>query len=659
MIRRLRFAWLIPAIIVAAKVLPLSAAEEAIISPAPAGTPGTVVADGLPVTGGRAYILHWMMNVEGERAWRFKAEFAGIQVHYLDGAGEPIGAVLRHTHCYRTLGWQRAWMLVEPPAETRSLRVAFAIESNEALPGRFLVRDMELGDLEQPPTAGDGQAVLQIDVTDAEGNTTPARLYVTDSDGTAHVPPFAYAFTLGAQCFYLPDPRLGRMVLPPGTYTVRAMQGFEHAIAVETVTLAPGEVRDVELRLQRQFDYAASGWWSGDHHTHLFRHGSSVYPMMNLHDVYRIGQAEGMSYLPFMGEDKLCGPERGFRAPGFIGFATAEVTRDTWGHVCPIGVNEWPSFDNYHDLWPMNYDWIFAANERGGAMAYAHPYSRMRDVGVLAHIGNFDGGHGARGYPIDAALGAEFTLDMLTMEADSAPYEVKLRDYMRLLNTGPRIGVSGSTDFHADQGRQPIGGLRTYVHANALEWPDIATAYREGRTFATNGPLVTLAGDGMDVGETVSLDAPGDVTVHVTAQSLWGVEGVEIWQDGMLTAMLAASNGRVDQQIAIPIRRGGWVLAIVKGRAVSEVMAAPEGNAMVDGQYAITSPVYLDVAGHPPSTAPEAAAYFLEWIDAVESGFIAACARARADGRPVPSDNQEVVISRLNDARGYFRDHLD
>ncbi|MCL4692625.1 MAG: CehA/McbA family metallohydrolase, partial [Candidatus Hydrogenedentes bacterium] len=266
--------------------------------------------------------------------------------------------------------------------------------------------------------------------------------------------------------------------------------------------------------------------------------------------------------------------------------------------------------------------------------------------------------HGARGYPIDAALGARFTLDMLTLESDSAPYEVKLRDYMRLLNCGARIGVSASTDFHVDQAREPIGGMRTYVDAEALEWPEIAEAYREGRTFATNGPLVSVSVNGAGIGETVNLGAPGEISVQVTAQSIWGIDSVELWQDGSLVAMLAASNGRVDEQITLPVQRSGWLLAIVKGPAAPEVMNAPEGNAMVEGQYAITSPVYLDVAGVPLARAPEAAQYFLEWIDVVESGFLAACARVAPEGSPVPRERQETVLKRLETAREFYREHL-
>jgi hypothetical protein len=641
-----------------AAVLHTEPADPFIISPAPAGGPATVVVDRMPVTGGHTYVLHWSMNVEGEREWRFRAEFAGTSVDFLDDAGQIVRTVQRHSHCYRSLGWQKAWLLLEAPETARRLSASFSIVSYEALPGRFLVGDFDLTDLNTAPELGPGEAALIVEVLDDSGQSTPARVYVTDTDGNGHLPPFAYAVTQGLPCFYLSDPRLGAMAVPSGDYTIRAMKGFEYEVAEESVILAPGEVRTVTLRLKRRFDLTAVGWWSGDHHAHLFRHGSSIYPMMNLDDVYRIAQAEGLDYLPFMGEDKVTDATRDYRVPGFIGFATAEETHDTWGHVCPIGVAAWPRFDNYHDLWPMNYDWIVAANDAGGAMVYAHPYSRMRDVGVFGHIGDFDAGHGARGYPIDAALGVPFTIDMLTQESESAPYEVKLRDYMRLLNTGLRIGVSASTDFHVDQAREPIGGVRTYAQAETLGWPPLAKAYREGRTFATNGPLVSLSVNGAGIGDTADLREPGEVDVHVIAQSLWGIGGVEIWQDGALVAMLSALNGRIDKHIALPVNRSGWLLAIVKGRAVPEVMNSPEGNAMVDGQYAITSPVYLEVEGIPQAKDAEAAAYFLKWIDVVESGFNAACTRVASEGNPVPQDRRAIVLRRLDSAREFYGLHL-
>lgn len=535
-----------------------AAAEQFLVNPAPAGTPPTRVLGEAAIEPDHRYALAWTMKVEGEKSWRFRADFAGIHLHFKDSAGTIVGSRAFHTHCWQTVDWQPAWVLFGTPPDATSLDAYFSIISDQPLPGRFLVRDFRLEELDDRlATARPDAAWLDVTVYDEFGVPTPARIYVRDAQGRAYAPDYAFTYDLGGPCFYLQDPTVGIIKVPPGAYEVRVMKGFEYAMLQATVHVSGGEGIRPQLRLERRFNLAERGWHSGDHHTHLFRHGGSAYPMMNLEDVYTVAKAEGLRFLPFMGEDKI--------APGasvtvereFIGLATSELTRDLWGHLCPIGVRSWPPFEEHGELWPMNLDWIEAANRAGGAIAYAHPYSRLRREGLLEPIARPESGHVARELPIDLASGQPFTIDLLTKEDGEADFELKLRDYMRLLNLGFRVGVSGSTDFHLDQGRQPIGGMRTYVHADKLDWPSVAGAYREGCTFATNGPLVIFSANDRGPGDTVALDSPGDVTYRVEAYSLWPLDSVHIWQNGEEVAAFPARDGAVDEAFTVPCERSG------------------------------------------------------------------------------------------------------
>src|SRR5690606_30493413 len=129
------------------------------------------------------------------------------------------------------------------------------------------------------------------------------------------------------------------------------------------------------------------------------------------------------------------------------------------------------------------------------------------------------GGHVAREFPIDVALGLHCTVDLLAKEDKGDDFEVKLRDVMRLYNLGFRFGITGSTDFHVDQAREPIGGIRTYAKAQ-LRWDAIAAAYRDGATFATNGPLLRFTAGGKDIGGTLRVARPGEIECTVQAESL-------------------------------------------------------------------------------------------------------------------------------------------
>ncbi|MBM3290708.1 MAG: hypothetical protein FJY92_11205, partial [Candidatus Hydrogenedentes bacterium] len=235
------------------------------VSPTPSLDRAAVILPTTPVAPGREYLLAWEMRVEGEKAWRFRANFAGVTVRF-NGAEEYTPASIeKQTSCWQTLDWQRAWMTIDPSPGTQSVDATMAIESKEGLPGRFRVRNVRLIDLGEPLPLRDGEGELRVSVVDGNGKDTPARVYIVDASGNGVVPPYTYAYTQGTRCFELIDPRLARLALPAGRYTVRAMKGFEHAIASETVEVRAGQRHAVVLAMRKKFDQWMEQWRSTDH----------------------------------------------------------------------------------------------------------------------------------------------------------------------------------------------------------------------------------------------------------------------------------------------------------------------------------------------------------------------------------------------------------
>lgn len=588
-----------------------ASAEWVTITPGLPGAGSKVIFESSSVAPG-TYWLVWDMRVEGEKPWRFRAAFAGLRVRMFGAGHDPIAKEFP-TSCWQTLDWQRAWIGVDVPQGRDTLVVDMAIESEESLPGRFRVRNVRL--------VPQSDANLRLTVRDESGAEIAARVYALTPDGSGVAPEFTYAYTQGTRCFHAAS-RTTALRLPPGTYTLRAYKGFEYAPAETTVEIVGERTADVELVMTKRYDWAARGWWSGDHHTHLYRHGGTLYPMMTLEDVCAIAQAEGLAFLPFQGVgrawERLPMPEVRGR---FIACATHELTRDFWGHICPVGYTGAPKAEMRLNSWPPNRLLIEEIIEGGGAVAYAHPYGPLRAGSEFASVADAGAGLIAREWPINVALGVPCTIDILAKEDARGEFALKLRDYMRLLNLGYRCGVSGSTDFHLDQGREPIGGLRTYVRAESLAWDHVARAYNEGKTFATNGPLIDLRVNELGPGDTVRLDGPGETRVSIDAASIWGIKGVELWVNGEPVKKIAAENGSVRRQLSLNIAGSGWLLAVVNGAAIPEVMSSPEGKPCVSGQYAITSPIYIEVKGRPLRPDVEAAAYFVQWCDAVLRGL--------------------------------------
>ncbi len=611
----------------------------------------TVIGDH-PVRPNARYGLRWAMKVEGEKRWRFRAKFSGIIISFSDEKGSKIHALERHTSCWQTPGWQPAWLLFRSPEGAARLSVSFAIVSAEPLPGQFGIRDVELEDLDAPPARSLGGLCLRT--CDESGTPVSARAYVRSSEGKNYASPYAFSYNQGGAGFCLQDLESGWIPVPPGSYRVTATKGFEYDTARAWATVRPGFVTQVDLVLRHRFLASRKGWFCGDHHVHLFRHGSSAYPMMNVKDIHTLAKAEGLGFLAFMGSTRMEPEDRGVREPGFLATTEEELTRDLWGHICPIGVGRWASLERQGEAWPMNYDLIVSAEEAGGAIVYAHPYGPLRKDKEFRAIASLESGLIAREYPIDLALGKHCALDMLTKEDARGDFGLKLRDYMRLLNLGFRTGVTGSTDFHADQGRQPVGAVRTYVRVNSLTWPHIAAAYREGRTFASNGPLLSVSAGGVEPGGTVRLESPGGVSCEIGACSLWGIESVEIWRDGQKAAELDAREGEVHEKLYIDVPHGGWMLAVAKGDPNEMVVDSPEGKPMVRGQCAISSPIYFVVERAEQPMDGKAARYYTNWVRAVVRVFEAECQRMAGDGLALPSEKRFAVLERLHRASRVF-----
>jgi hypothetical protein len=635
-----------------------AAPEESIrgffIDPAPSSAPPKQVYVTQNFEVGKPHLLSWKMRVEGSKTWRFRAKFAGVSISFIDKSGVPIAVQSRHTHCYLTASEQDAWVIADIPTGTARVQVAFSIVSQDPLPGRFWVGDFKLTPVHPTSPIPAGMAALTLVPTLKDGTLTTARLSIRDANGNPVLPPYTFGFGAGRFGFHLSSARLNRIFMPPGAYEVTATKGFEYGPVRKTITLAEGAHATLPLVLRRSMDLSRRGWYSGDHHVHLFRHGGSIYPFINLDDVYSIGRGEGLDYVGFMGEDLVAPAARLREASGFLGWVKPELTRDLWGHLCPIGLFEWPRMERHGDLWPMSVDWMEAAVSAGGAIAYAHPYG-FNDASLAKVLSDPQTGHAARELPMAAALGRGFTIDMLTEEGSGADFGMKLRDYFRLLNLGFRLGVSGSTDIHVDQGRQPIGAMRTYVHAARLAWPAVAQAYREGRTFATNGPLLLLSAGDAQPGDVIKLNPGESIDCAVEAFSHWGIDRVTLWYNGEAVRNWPAPGAAAIQgRHKFKVPASGWILAMARGPAATELVHQPEGAAMAGGQVAITSPLYVEVPGRPLRPDKDAAEYFIRWIEAARTGFEASSAQAAATGSALPPEIREQVLARFARAHSIF-----
>jgi len=591
------------------------------------------------------HLLRWQARFQGEKAWRFLADFCGTEVVFKDKQGTVLSSARQHTSCWQTRGWQPGWFLFTTPAETETIHLRFSIQTTKSLPGGFEVDRVELD--EWPPTAPVGNlSHLALKIEDECGQPVGARVRIANSRGEPIRPPGAIAYEKAEGAFHPLEEGACDALLPRGTYSITVTRGFEYEPWEREVNLTEDRL-ELTIRLQRLWDWRQRGWFCGDHHTHLFRHGGSLFPTLRWPDVMRVARSEGLDFLPFMGADRnpFVPPKADdSHKVDFVFELTDEITEDFWGHVCPIGVSSDSRRDKRYDEGPMHFDRYAAIGGAGGVLCYGHPHGPLGDGDDLEAVAKFGMGHVAREFPVDLALGMPCAMDLLTMEGPRNQLDRKLRDLYRLWNLGFRPIVAASTDFHVDQGRQPIGSVRTYVRAGALDMRAIAQGYREGHTFATSGPLLDLRVAGAGPGEEVRLPVHGErVQVEVEAVSIGQLGRVEILVNGQVfQSFTSEKSHRITGSCQVPSDRSLWIAARAYGEEDRHLASQLEGRPLGASQFAHTTPVYVLVEGRPIFAAePADADYFVRWCDAVLAGW---------------TGHEAVVAERLGRARKVFAD---
>jgi hypothetical protein len=214
--------------------------------------------------------------------------------------------------------------------------------------------------------------------------------------------------------------------------------------------------------------------------------------------------------------------------------------------------------------------------------------------------------YAAKAIPIDVALGKIDTLDINNSWAGSVPL------WYRLLNCGFRVPATAGTDVFLNRiGSNLPGGDRVYVHCgNPLSYEKWINDLKAGKSFVTNGPMLSFTVNGSEAGSVLKLDEKPKVKVKATARSQFPLTKAELVHNGkaIATATLAADklSASLDQEVALD--RGGWLAFRAEGPGTPDTA--------LGSQNAHTNPVYIDT-GKEFRSADEARA-FLKWIDQFE-----------------------------------------
>jgi hypothetical protein len=219
-----------------------------------------------------------------------------------------------------------------------------------------------------------------------------------------------------------------------------------------------------------------------------------------------------------------------------------------------------------------------------------------------------------------------FVTNFDVMEAMNGAYlseanRTAIEDWFHLLNRGYPVRIVGSSDAHGQDGGEP-GYSRTYVlyggaKGAGLDVPALVRSIKEGRSFVSNGPIVTARANGKwTYGDTLTArDGRLALDLEVRAAPWIDVSEIRLVVNGERQKPIAVGGqgaaGAVTRKYTgrttLTLERDSWVAVEVKGRgSLFPTVQQRSRDGTAEGAplpYALTNPIFVDVDGDGKITA--------------------------------------------------------
>jgi hypothetical protein len=433
--------------------------------------------------------------------------------------------------------------------------------------------------------------------------------------------------------------------LPVGQYTVTYTGGPEYLTGQKEVTVDAKGPSEIEFHLDRWFDPATYGWYSGDHHIHAAgcRHYMNPAEGVLPDDMMRQIRGEGVN----VGSVLTWGPDYYYQKQFFSGHDHPLSTPRQLMHY-DMEISGFPSSHSGHlvllDLKDQDYpgtkrltDWptwdlpvLRWAKQQGAVVGFAHS-----GFGLEVHtsdlpnyeVPGFDG-IGANEYIVDVTF--PDTVDFIS--AVDTPYVWELNMWYHTLNLGFRTRIAGETDFPCVYDSR-VGMGRSYASLSApVSYGSWVDALKAGRSYVSDGKthLMNFVVGGLPVGEKNSeLRLPTGSKVRISLMAAaylpehpnkplrdlpydqkpyWDVErarvadsrevAVEIIVNGKAVSSqkLLADGKPREMKFEVPIANSSWVAARV----------IPTAH---------TNPVFVIVGGKPIRASRRSAEWALKGVN--------------------------------------------
>ncbi|MEH6552487.1 MAG: CehA/McbA family metallohydrolase [Pseudomonadales bacterium] len=370
-----------------------------------------------------------------------------------------------------------------------------------------------------------------------------------------------------------------RSSLPAGEYELVMTRGPEYEIVTRSFTVRTGETTRIETGLKHSLDMPARGWYSGDVHNHFSRPSSAANSMhmaharaqdLHLHWLNELGNSTDTHFTQY-----AWGEEGQYREQDyFLASAQEDPRTDYLGHVLSLGQNQRVRRANDY----LRYDLAVAdIHQAEGIAGIAHmDFAQFwQDVAL-------------------ALLVADEAVDFVEIMQFNS---IHGKDWYRFLNMGFELPAAAGSDWPY---MALPGSVRTYAKVEGEFTPESwKQALRDGRTFVSNGPMLSLSVNGEDMGSRVKAKAGDIVKITASAEiepSRDLLARLDVIVGGEIVASVVpdAPQQALSIDYELVVEHGSWVAVQAHGVKSKDIV--------FQGDYTMrniahSSPVYVEVDG--------------------------------------------------------------
>ena len=382
------------------------------------------------------------------------------------------------------------------------------------------------------------------------------------------------------QAFYVDGSYHARV--PAGTYELVITRGPEYRAHRSTFEVKANQTAAVTVELERYADMPAAGWYSGDAHIHVTRdqvEDDNIWGFVAGEDVH-VGNLLEMGNIQnvYFKQPVAWGREGRYLRDGHAIVSGQESPRTRqFGHTIHFNIRRpvhLPT-DEY-----FLYDKVFEdVAAQGGISGFAHMgWNSAGEAG--SEVGQMN-----RGMVVLAPMGLVDFIEVLQggrLTSDG---------WYRLLNLGYRVTPAAGTDWpYSDF----PGVVRNYVEVGGpLDLDEWYNAFEGGRTFVTNGPLLTLTVNDAGMGRELRVPRGTKLTVAAAAKLNPDIDSLDrlelVVYGDVVDSVSAGGHDTVSMKKEIVADHSMWIAARAYGGRQD-----PRNTTI-----AHSAPVYVVVDGEP------------------------------------------------------------